>query len=106
SRRSNRSIRGERRGGRTGCLDGSSCRCAGAGVGGTIGPLGCDIILFVSPSGCSTITVGPAGRVPAGNSFFTGGAMVDGNGKVRIGIIGFGGMGTAHANYLHKGEVP
>ena len=32
--------------------------------------------------------------------------MANGNGKVRIGIIGFGGMGTAHANYLHKGEVP
>lgn len=32
--------------------------------------------------------------------------MADANGKVRIGIIGYGGMGAAHAAYLHRGEVP
>ncbi len=32
--------------------------------------------------------------------------MADANGRVRIGIIGYGGMGTAHAQYLTRGEVP
>ncbi|HOQ30229.1 MAG TPA: Gfo/Idh/MocA family oxidoreductase, partial [Armatimonadota bacterium] len=26
--------------------------------------------------------------------------------SVRVGIIGYGGMGSFHANYLFKGEVP
>lgn len=32
--------------------------------------------------------------------------MAEANGKVRIGIIGYGGMGSSHAAYLNKGEVP
>ncbi|MCC6239118.1 MAG: Gfo/Idh/MocA family oxidoreductase [Phycisphaerales bacterium] len=32
--------------------------------------------------------------------------MTQGNGKIRLGIIGYGGMGTVHAAYLMKGLVP
>ncbi len=32
--------------------------------------------------------------------------MANTTGQVRIGIIGYGGMGSSHAHYLTKGEVP
>lgn len=32
--------------------------------------------------------------------------MAEASGRVRIGIIGYGGMGSAHAQYLTRGEVP
>jgi predicted dehydrogenase len=32
--------------------------------------------------------------------------MANANGRLRIGVIGYGGMGTAHAQYINKGEVP